>query len=214
MQFCIFSLLQRIRARNRGGRGRVGSSADLAPRATRGVIGGAKGAPAAGAGRTELRRTGRAARRRKRARTAALEEEASPRHRRRTSSSTDCEIRRRPHDLLHRLGDPSPPTSSPPLNHQPPPSPPASHRRGSRGRASPRLAGAGGAGQGPRAQPPLSYGPPWAHYLGGYQDRLLGGPLGLPGLRYTAPDGVEHKDYGGEVLGYEVVHVLHCMEDS
>jgi hypothetical protein len=47
----------------------------------------------------------------------------------------------------------------------------------------------------------LSYGPPWAHYLGGYQDRLLGGPLGLPGLRYTAPDGVEHKDYGGEVLG-------------
>jgi hypothetical protein len=39
----------------------------------------------------------------------------------------------------------------------------------------------------------LSYGPPWAHYLGGYQDRLLGGPLGLP-------DGVEHKDYGGEVL--------------
>jgi hypothetical protein len=47
----------------------------------------------------------------------------------------------------------------------------------------------------------LSYGPPWAHYLGGYQDRLLGGTLGLPGLRYTAPDGVEHKDYGGELLG-------------
>jgi hypothetical protein len=23
---------------------------------------------------------------------------------------------------------------------------------------------------------------PWAHYLGGYQDRLLGGPLGPPGL--------------------------------
>jgi hypothetical protein len=40
----------------------------------------------------------------------------------------------------------------------------------------------------------LSYGPPWAHYLGGYQDRLLGGPLGLPGLRYTAPEGVEHKE--------------------
>jgi hypothetical protein len=37
--------------------------------------------------------------------------------------------------------------------------------------------------------------------LGGYQDRLLGGPLGLPGLRYTAPEGVEHKDCGGEVLG-------------
>jgi hypothetical protein len=45
----------------------------------------------------------------------------------------------------------------------------------------------------------LSYGPPWAHYLSGYQDRLLGGPLGLPGLRYTTPDGVEHKDCG-EVL--------------
>jgi hypothetical protein len=47
----------------------------------------------------------------------------------------------------------------------------------------------------------LSYGPLWAHYLGGYQDRLLGGPLGLPGLRCTAPDGVKHKDYRGEVLG-------------
>jgi hypothetical protein len=47
----------------------------------------------------------------------------------------------------------------------------------------------------------LSYGPPWAHYLGGYQDWLLGGPLGLPDLRCTAPDGVKHKDYGGEVLG-------------
>jgi hypothetical protein len=62
--------------------------------------------------------------------------------------------------------------------------------------------------QGPAYTPPfpewyyrVSYGPPWAHYLGGYQDRLLGGPLGLPVLRYTAPDGVEHKDYGGEVLG-------------
>jgi hypothetical protein len=47
----------------------------------------------------------------------------------------------------------------------------------------------------------MSYGPPWAHYLGGYQDRLLGGPLRLPGLRYAAPDGVEHKDYRGVVLG-------------
>jgi hypothetical protein len=47
----------------------------------------------------------------------------------------------------------------------------------------------------------MSYGPPWAHYLSGYQDRLLGGPLGLPGLHYTAPDGVEHKDNRGEVLG-------------
>jgi hypothetical protein len=47
----------------------------------------------------------------------------------------------------------------------------------------------------------MSYGPPWAHYLGGYQDRLLGGPLGLPGLHCTTPDGVKHKGYGGEVLG-------------
>jgi hypothetical protein len=47
----------------------------------------------------------------------------------------------------------------------------------------------------------LSYGPPWAHYIGGYQDRLLGGPLGLPGLRYTALEGVEHKDNTGVVLG-------------
>jgi hypothetical protein len=45
------------------------------------------------------------------------------------------------------------------------------------------------------------YGPPWAHYLGGYRDRLLGGPLGLPDLRCMAPDGVKHKDYRGEVLG-------------
>jgi hypothetical protein len=50
-------------------------------------------------------------------------------------------------------------------------------------------------------QPSLSYGRPWAHYLGGYQDRLLGGPLGLPDLRCMAPDGVKHKDYRGEVLG-------------
>jgi hypothetical protein len=47
----------------------------------------------------------------------------------------------------------------------------------------------------------LSYGPPWAHYLGGYQDRLLGGPLGLPGLCHAAPDSMRRKDYGGEVLG-------------
>jgi hypothetical protein len=40
----------------------------------------------------------------------------------------------------------------------------------------------------------MSYGPPWAHYLGGYQDRLLGGPLGLPDLRCTIPDGVKNKD--------------------
>jgi hypothetical protein len=47
----------------------------------------------------------------------------------------------------------------------------------------------------------VSYGPPWAHYLSGYQDRLLGGPLGLLGLCHTAPDGVGRKDYSGGVLG-------------
>jgi hypothetical protein len=47
----------------------------------------------------------------------------------------------------------------------------------------------------------LSYGPPWARYLGGYQDRLLGGPLGLPDLCCTVPVSVRRKDYGGEVLG-------------
>jgi hypothetical protein len=47
----------------------------------------------------------------------------------------------------------------------------------------------------------VSYGPPWAHYLGGYQDRLLGGPLGLPEFFRMVPDGVRRKDYGGEVLG-------------
>jgi hypothetical protein len=54
-----------------------------------------------------------------------------------------------------------------------------------------------------RPPPPeaLSYGPPWAHNLGGYQDRLLGGPLGLPDLRCTAHASVKNKDYGGEVLG-------------
>jgi hypothetical protein len=60
----------------------------------------------------------------------------------------------------------------------------------------------------------VSYGPPWAHYLGGYQDRLLGGPLGLPGLCHMAPDGVRRKDYGGEVLGSEAIHALYCVEDS
>jgi hypothetical protein len=52
-----------------------------------------------------------------------------------------------------------------------------------------------------RLAPALSYGPPWAHYLSGYQDRLLGGPLGLLDLGHTAPDGLGRKDYGGEVLG-------------
>jgi hypothetical protein len=51
------------------------------------------------------------------------------------------------------------------------------------------------------AQHVVLYGPPWVHYLGGYQDRLLGGPLGLLDLCCTALDGVKHKDYRGEVLG-------------
>jgi hypothetical protein len=46
----------------------------------------------------------------------------------------------------------------------------------------------------------LSYGHPWAHYSGGYQDRLLGGPLRLLDLCYTAPAGMERKDYIGIVL--------------
>jgi hypothetical protein len=52
-------------------------------------------------------------------------------------------------------------------------------------------------GSGP---PHFSYEPPWAHYLGGYQDRLLGGPLGLLDLGCMAPVCVKHKDLGG-VLG-------------
>jgi hypothetical protein len=53
----------------------------------------------------------------------------------------------------------------------------------------------------------LSYGHPWAHYSGGYQDRLLGGPLGLLDLCYMAPDGVEHKDCSGGVLAHVRIHV-------
>jgi hypothetical protein len=33
----------------------------------------------------------------------------------------------------------------------------------------------------------LSYGHPWTHYPSGYQERLLGGPLGLLDLCYTTP---------------------------
>jgi hypothetical protein len=47
----------------------------------------------------------------------------------------------------------------------------------------------------------LSYGHPWAHYSGGYQDRLLGGPLGLLKLCYTVPVSVKRKDYRGIILG-------------
>jgi hypothetical protein len=53
----------------------------------------------------------------------------------------------------------------------------------------------------------MSYGHPWAHYSGGYQDRLLGGPLGPLDLCCTVPDDVKCKDYGGVVLGKEAVHV-------
>jgi hypothetical protein len=60
----------------------------------------------------------------------------------------------------------------------------------------------------------LSYGPPRAHYLGGYQNRLLDGPLGLPDLFRTVPVAVRRKDYGGEVLGYEATHAMYCVEDS
>jgi hypothetical protein len=59
----------------------------------------------------------------------------------------------------------------------------------------------------------LSYGPRWAHYLGGYQDRLQIGPLGLPDLCRTVPDGERRKDYGGEVLGYEAIHTMYYVED-
>jgi hypothetical protein len=47
----------------------------------------------------------------------------------------------------------------------------------------------------------FSYGHPWAHYSGGYWDRLLRGPLGVLDLGCTAPDGVERKAYRGLVLG-------------
>jgi hypothetical protein len=55
----------------------------------------------------------------------------------------------------------------------------------------------------------VSYGPPWAHYLSGYQDRLLGGPLGLPALCRTVPDGMRRKDYGGKStrIGSYTYHV-------
>jgi hypothetical protein len=51
------------------------------------------------------------------------------------------------------------------------------------------------------AEDMLSYGHPWAHYSGGYQDRLLRGPVGLLDLGCTTLDGVKRKAYGGLVLG-------------
>jgi hypothetical protein len=39
------------------------------------------------------------------------------------------------------------------------------------------------------------------HCHEGYQDRLLGGLLGLFGLCHTTPDGAGREDFGGEVLG-------------
>jgi hypothetical protein len=47
----------------------------------------------------------------------------------------------------------------------------------------------------------LSYGHPWAHYSGGYQDRLLSGPLALLDLCCMVPAGVKRKDYRAIVLG-------------
>jgi hypothetical protein len=47
----------------------------------------------------------------------------------------------------------------------------------------------------------LSYRHPWAHYSGGYWDRLLRGPMGLLDLGCTTPVGVKHKAYRGLVLG-------------
>jgi hypothetical protein len=47
----------------------------------------------------------------------------------------------------------------------------------------------------------VSYGHLWAHYPGGYQDRLLCGPLGLLELGRTVQDRVRHKETRGLVLG-------------
>jgi hypothetical protein len=40
------------------------------------------------------------------------------------------------------------------------------------------------------------------------------GPQRLLGLCHTAADGVGCKDYGGEVLGYEAVHVMYYVDNS
>jgi hypothetical protein len=48
----------------------------------------------------------------------------------------------------------------------------------------------------------MSYGPPWAHYLGGYQDRRLGWPLGLLGLCHTIPDW-----HGAQGLGWRSTRI-------
>jgi hypothetical protein len=47
----------------------------------------------------------------------------------------------------------------------------------------------------------LSYGHPWAHYSGGYQDRLLGGLLGLLNLCYTCWRGVQGLQRDSTRLG-------------
>jgi hypothetical protein len=60
----------------------------------------------------------------------------------------------------------------------------------------------------------LSYGHPWAHCSGGYQDRLLNGPLGLLDLGFTTPDRVGHEAYGVLVLGQESRHVWIHVEYS
>jgi hypothetical protein len=66
------------------------------------------------------------------------------------------------------------------------------------------------------SRPPLlygdevSYGPPWAHYLGGYQERLLGGPLGLPDLCRTVPDAREAQGlrWRSTRIGSYTYHVM------
>jgi hypothetical protein len=37
---------------------------------------------------------------------------------------------------------------------------------------------------------------------------------GLHDLCRTVPDGVRRKDYGGEVLAYDTIHTMYCVEDS
>jgi hypothetical protein len=53
----------------------------------------------------------------------------------------------------------------------------------------------------------LSYGPSWAHYLGGYQDRLLHGPLGLPDLCRTVRE-VQGLRWRSTRIGSYAYHVL------
>jgi hypothetical protein len=40
------------------------------------------------------------------------------------------------------------------------------------------------------------------------------GPWDYPTCAARVPIGVRCKDYGGEVLGYEAIHTMYCVEDS